>query len=210
MPAMVSPGMPGPLSSTTMRSGFPFLPVLIVILMIGATPDSSQASAALSTNSLMMTSSHLWVSWPVWATSSFSDANSTRREVVKATRSIVCAGSTGSFGRPDTMRRGVRPNRARATLTAPTLHPKAAAMTEALSPRSHISRSSSWRSTVQPTRDLTSANFVKISDPGRGFSPPLNRGPGGPATPVAASAGSHRASSCGVRRRDVAEGVFVC
>ena len=67
------------------------------------------------------------------------------------------------FGRPDTMRRGFRPKRARATLTAPTLHPKAAAIAGALSPRSHISCSCCRRSAVQLMRDLTSANFVKTS-----------------------------------------------
>ena len=64
MPVIVSGGMPGPLSSKTMRVGFAgrrldfALPVVIVTLMTGATSASSQASMLLSTSSLVMTLGH--------------------------------------------------------------------------------------------------------------------------------------------------------
>ena len=139
MPAMVSGGMPGPLSSTTMRVGFAALAgrdrdlddrrdfgflAGVDAVVDQLLDDDARPLVGLRGRSARPAPSRV--------------QNSMSREVVNATRSILCAGSSGSFGRPDTMRRGFRPNRARATLMAPTLQPKAAAITGALSPRSHI------------------------------------------------------------------------
>ena len=75
------------------------------------------------------------------------------------------------FGRPDTMRRGFRPNRARATLTAPTLQPKAAAIDGGLlAALPHLLQLLPAIGRPAHACDLTSANFVKISDLGGDFS----------------------------------------
>ena len=46
-PVTVSAGMPGPLSSITMRVGLRFLPIVMVTLMTGAIPASSQTIDAV-------------------------------------------------------------------------------------------------------------------------------------------------------------------
>jgi phosphoglycolate phosphatase-like HAD superfamily hydrolase len=59
-------------------------------LMIGRRPTSHSAihpSRALSKSSFRMTSGQSSAPWPVWLTSSFSEQNSARREVVKTSRS---------------------------------------------------------------------------------------------------------------------------
>ena len=122
----------------TMRVGLPLsLPIVIVTLMTGAISASSQASMPLSTNSLMTTRGHSSHSWPVWATillgAEFHEARGGERHPFDLVRRLIRLLRT-----PDTIRRGFRPNRARATLMAPTLQPKAAAMTELVAAVPHL------------------------------------------------------------------------
>src|SRR5689334_16371577 len=77
---MVWAGKPGPLSAMTIVLSF------TAIEITGATSASSQASSALSTNSLSTTSDHCQTSCPVWFTNSRRVQNSISRETVNGTR----------------------------------------------------------------------------------------------------------------------------
>ena len=83
----VAAGMPGPLSATV---SVPFL-LSMVIVSVGLTLASSQASSALSAASLRKTSGHAGSGCPVCTCSSFAEVNSSCRDVTKVARCSVVA-----------------------------------------------------------------------------------------------------------------------
>ena len=177
IPAIVAGGMPGPLSSTTMRVGLPDLPVVIVTLMTGAISGflgsiDGVIDQLLDDDARPLVGLVAGLRDQFLLSAELHQPRCGERHPLDLVRRFVRL-----LLRDDQTRSGAasRPNRARATLIAPTLQPKAAAMTGALSPRSHISCSSCRRSAVQLMRDLTSADFAKTGGPDPSFSL-LNRG----------------------------------
>ena len=79
---MVFAGRPGPLSLIEISPGA----VDTLITISGAMPASSQASIALSTSSFRMQSGQSMGWWPVCAVSSFTEQNSSNREVRNVSR----------------------------------------------------------------------------------------------------------------------------
>jgi len=80
---MVAGAIPPALSVTVIDPPSTTMPIA------GATPISSQASSALSTSSLRITSVHCSTAWPVCSTSSLCEQNSNNLLVLKTCRSRI-------------------------------------------------------------------------------------------------------------------------
>src|SRR5262249_38293735 len=83
-------GSPGPLSVTVIPD------MSAATRREGAMSASSQASRALSSNSLTMTRGHSSRPWPVWVTSSFSEKKSITQLVLNVTRSSRLPAAAGA------------------------------------------------------------------------------------------------------------------
>ena len=84
--------------------------------------------------------------------------------VVKATRSILCAGSSGFLRTAGHGAARLQAEPCTRDADGTGLATEGFGDSRVVSPRSHIFCSCCRRSAVQLIRDLTSANFVKISD----------------------------------------------